>query len=125
MQVSNFMARAQHQADTLMQTASSTNLELGRKLTHSENEVEALRSQLANAEQRITEQHRQEAKGFAKTAHAEVQCANVHASTEQASAEAASHALQAARAQMEEQHVLNNTLRTQLCLLYTSDAADE
>ena len=113
-QVSTFLERSRIEADTLMQNASSTNLELGRKLTHAENEVGSLREQLASSEQRITEQHRQEAQGFAKTAQAEVHRANVRASTEQAAAEAASHALQTARAQIEEQHILTNTLRTQL-----------
>ena len=112
--VSAFLGQSRLEADTLMQNASNTNLELGRKLTHAENEVGSLREQLASSEQRITEQHRQEAQGFAKTAHAEVHRANLRASAEQAAAEAASHALQTARAQIEEQHVLTNTLRTQL-----------
>ena len=112
--VHTFLGQSRLEADTLMQNASSTNLELGRKLTHAENEVGSLREQLASSEQRITEQHRQEAQGFAKTAHAEVHRANLRASAEQAAAEAASHALQTARAQIEEQHVLTNTLRTQL-----------
>ena len=52
MQTSQFAAQMQHEANEMMQTASTTNLEMGRKLAHREHEAVALRAELTEARAR-------------------------------------------------------------------------
>ena len=54
-----FVAQTQYEAQAKMQAASTAELEHGRKLIQCQQNAEALRTQLATAEQRIHEQDRQ------------------------------------------------------------------
>ena len=51
-QTNDFVAQLQHEANKMMQTASSTNLEIRRKLAQREHEAQALRAQFAEANAR-------------------------------------------------------------------------
>ena len=72
-----------------MQAATNANDELRHKLTH----------------------HEQEAQDMRQGAHDELQRVKLQASTEQAAADAASHALQATRSQLEGYHAECNSPR--------------
>ena len=92
-QLQNFVVQSQHDANILMQTASSSNLEVGRKLSYYEREAEMMHAQLASSEQKLIEQHQREARYFVQNTQSELQQLKHYASTEQATATATSHAL--------------------------------